>query len=79
MSKQNDGSLRLVIGLLANQPDLTAEERTQLVVDLVEDGLTLADIADLYPALLGPDLSTPAKTASSSLLTVHRTHQLSGT
>lgn len=75
MAGKNDGSLRVVVALLAKKPDLTAEERTRLVMDLVEDGLTLADVAELYPSLLGPDLSTPARTASSQLATVQTTYQ----
>jgi len=59
-----DETARLLIATLAAQGTLTDEERTQSVRDLIADGMTIDDIRELCPALLGIPLSTPSRTAS---------------
>lgn len=59
-----DPSIRLLIGILAEKDCFTEEERTEAVKDLLADGLTIGDIQELIPRLLGPSRAKRAETAA---------------
>ena len=65
-----DETGRLLIATLAAQGKLSEEERTQAVSDLIADGLTIDDIKELSPVLLGIHPATPSRTASDQPLVV---------
>lgn len=75
--KKVDEAKRLVIALLAAKENLTDQERTEAVKDLLEDGLTIADIMELVPRLLVPSHATPVRTSSGQPPTIRTTRRLS--
>jgi hypothetical protein len=77
MSGKMDEAKRLVIALMAAKEDLSEDERTRLVKELLDDGLTIADIMELVPRLLSASPSKPAETSSDRPATVRTTHRLS--
>ena len=73
----DDEASRLIIAVMAKRGELSEEERTQAVKDLLSDGLTVGDINELVPQLLCPSHATPSGTRSDRLPTVKTTLQLS--
>lgn len=59
-----DKTGRLIVAMLAIKGDLSEQERTQAVADLIENGLTISDIAELIPQLLAPCPATLSETGS---------------
>ncbi len=72
-----DESKRLVIALRAAKETLSGDERTQMVKELLEDGMTIDDIMELVPRLIVPGHATPGETSSDQRPTVRSTHRLS--
>ena len=77
MTEKLDESKRLVIALMAAKESLSEDERTELVKELLGDGLTVADIMELIPRLLLPCRATLSETFSDRLPTVRTIHRLS--
>lgn len=63
-----DPTLRLVIAAQAIEGNMTPKERTAAVRELIDDGMTVDDIAECVPGLLPVTaLATTCETPSTDL------------
>src|SRR5262245_9340432 len=70
---------RLIVALLAESDDLNEDQRTRAIKFLIDDGLSYAEIIELYPRLLSFSPSTRQRTTASRHLRLVPTDQQSRT